>query len=143
MGAAQERVHGESDELAQAEELEALADAEARGEVDSPSLHPARGASEVFSVRLPEAAAAELRRLAEAEGISAGQLLRRWALGALTGKGQPILSHQQAETLFRETLHRAAAEAMESVSSAAAVVRPGPNIGPPLVHQRLRERHSA
>jgi hypothetical protein len=44
MGAAQEQAHGEvSDEFAQAEELEALAEAEARGDVESPLLHPARG----------------------------------------------------------------------------------------------------
>ncbi|SRR6266550_556221 len=146
MGAAHEQARGEvSEELAQAEELEALAEAEARGDVESPLLHPARGSgrSEVFSVRLPEAAAAELRRRAEAEGVSAGVLLRQWALGALTGQDRPLLTHKQAELLFRETLQRAAEEAIESVADAAAATRTGINLGPRMVHRRLRERRSA
>jgi len=92
MGAPHEQARGEvSDELAQAEELEELAEAEARGDVESPQLHPTRGngRSEVFSVRLPEAAAAELRRRAEAEGVSAGALLRQWALASVLSTVEP------------------------------------------------------
>jgi hypothetical protein len=132
--------YGPAGELADALELESLAAAEARGEVDTPRLHRARP-SEVFSVRLPENAADELRRRAQVEGVSAGVLLRRWALGVLTGDSGEALTHQQAEELFRETLQRAAVEVITSVSDAPR--RSGLNLGPRLVQQSRRERRPA
>lgn len=129
-----------SDELAQADELEGLADAEARGEVERPALHRAQP-SEVFSVRLPTNVAVELRRQAQAENVSAGVLLRRWALAALVGDSGRTMTHQQAEQLFRETLQRAAVEVIKSVNDAPR--RSGLNLGPRLVQQSLRERRPA
>ena len=141
MGAVPQR-RDEDRERAQAQELDELAEAEARGEVDSPHLRRARtGRSEVFSVRLPEDAAAELHRVAKAEGVSAGIVLRQWALNALTGSDAPMLTHKQAEQLFRETLQEAASQAVDSLTSAAAIAgRTGLNLGPRLVHDRARNR---
>ena len=142
MGAVPQR-REEDRELAQAQELDELAEAEARGEIDSPPLRRARsGRSEVFSVRLPEDAAAELHRVAEAEGVSAGIVLRQWALSALTGSAAPILTHQQAEQLFRETLQEAASQAVDSLTVAATIAgRTGLNLGPQLVYDRARDRN--
>ena len=130
-------------ELALSHELDELAEAEARGEVDSPPLRRARtGRYEVFSVRLPEEAAAELHRVASSEGVSAGVVLRQWALNALTGSAAPMLTHKQAEQLFRETLQEAASQAVDSLTAAAgAAGRTGLNLGPRLVHDRARDRH--
>lgn len=128
-----------SDELAYAAELERLDDAETRGDVDRPVMHRARP-SEVFSVRLPEQAAARLRRLADREGVSAGVMLRRWALSALTGDSGERLTFRQVEELFRDTLQHAAAEAMSQVAKQDA--GPALNLGPRLVHRPLRERRA-
>lgn len=128
------------EEIERAEELERLTEAEERGEVERPPMHRARP-SEVFSVRLPEPAAAELRRLADEEGVSAGILLRRWALTVLTGDGGEWLNRQQAEDLFRDALQRAAVEMMSKVVEREPLA--GVNLGPRLVHRSLRDRRTA
>lgn len=129
-----------SDEIQQAEELEALATAEALGETASPKLYRAQP-SEVFSVRLPKEAAGELRRLAQSEGVSAGVLLRRWALTALTGDNAQSLTHGQVEQLFRDTLQRAAVEVIGTVADAPRTQ--GLNLGPRMAPGQLRDRRRA
>jgi len=140
MGAVERRSEGD-EQVAGVDEFDELADAEARGELDSPPLHRSRaGRSEVFSVRLPESASIELRRRAELEGVSAGVVLRQWALSALTAPPEPTMTHQEAMTLFRETLQEAT---FQAVDSAAAVVAGHSrlNLGPKLVHDRARDRN--
>ncbi len=140
MGAA-ERHRDSFDRVAGVDEFDELAEAEARGEVDSPPLHRSRaGRSEVFSVRLPESAAIELRRRAELEGVSAGVVLRQWILSALTAPPEPTMTHQEAMSLFRETLQEATFQAVYSATAAAAS-RSGLNLGPKLVHDRARDRN--
>lgn len=142
MGAAN-RHSNSCDEVAGVDEFDELAEAEARGEVDSPPLHRSRaGRSEVFSVRLPESAAIELRRRAELEGVSAGVVLRQWVLSALTAPPEPTMTHQQAMALFRETLQEATFQAVDSATAAVvAAGRSGLNLGPKLVHDRARDRN--
>ena len=124
-----------------AEELDELAESEASGEVEGPPLHRARrGPSEVFSVRLPAAEAAQLREAADKEGMSPGALIRRLALSALGKESQvpdvPNLTHQQAEQLFRETLEAAAERAILKVTT----VEQGLNLRRRMVHNTLRDR---
>lgn len=71
----------------EAEEAEAFADAVERGEVEPPPYQRARSmsrtASAVYSLRLPEARMAELRRVAADLGQAPTVLMREWVLDRL------------------------------------------------------------
>lgn len=126
-----------------ARELEELAEQEADGTVDGPPMarSTSAAASEVFSVRLPNDAAAALQAAAAEQGISPGVLLRSIALRELTGDScQGALTYKQAEELFRETLARAATQTLGKVSGPADTKARGVNLGPARVHQKLKHR---
>jgi aryl-alcohol dehydrogenase-like predicted oxidoreductase len=141
-------------ELELADELDQLAEAEARGETEGPALHaPARPASQVYSLRLPLHAADHLQQLADRDGVTPGVLVRQWVLqrlGVATASESAAVSKEQATDLFREALDRAA---RETLADFARAIQPregvnigserGANIGRRLVTVQHKERPTA
>jgi hypothetical protein len=117
----------------EAEEAEARAAAEDRGEVQPMGGQRARRqaseASQVYTVRIPVDRLEELRRVAEHRGEAPSALLRRWALERLDAElGRDSLPGEVGEALGDvpyATLKKAAEDAVFSAMRRLVMERPG------------------